>query len=39
VAAQSTLVVFKGGSEVTRLGGETATDKLKAALVVAARAS
>lgn len=39
VAAQSTLVVFKGGSEVARVGGETATDKLKAALVVAAKAS
>lgn len=39
VAAQSTLVVFKGSNEVARLGGETATDKLKAALVVAAKAS
>ena len=39
VAAQSTLVVFKGGNEVARVGGETATEKLKAALVVAAKAS
>lgn len=39
VAAQSTLVVFKGSNEVARVGGETATDKLKAALVVAAKAS
>ncbi len=39
VAAQSTLVVFKGPSEVARVGGETATDKLRAALSAAAKAS
>lgn len=39
VAAQSTLVVFKGNNEVARVGGETATDKLKGALVVATKAS
>ena len=39
VAAQSTLVVFKGNNEVARVGGETATDKLKSALVVATKAS
>ncbi len=35
VRAQSTLVVFKGSQEVARVGGETATDKLKAALAKA----
>lgn len=39
VAAQSTLVVFKGSAEVARVGGETATDKLRAALTAAAKAS
>jgi len=39
VAAQSTLVVFKGSNEVARVGGETATDKLKTALAVAAKAT
>ena len=35
VRAQSTLVVFKGSQEVARLGGDTATDKLKSALAKA----
>jgi thiol:disulfide interchange protein len=39
VAAQSTLVVFRGPSEVARVGGETATDKLRSALSAAAKAS
>ena len=39
VAAQSTLVVFKGSKEVARVGGDTETDKLKTALTVAAKAS
>lgn len=35
VAAQSTIVVFKGQSEVARVGGDTAVDKIKAALAKA----
>lgn len=35
VRAQSLLVVFKGNKETTRQGGETAPDKLKAALLTA----
>lgn len=33
VRAQSTIVVFKGKTEVTRNGGDTAADKIKATLV------
>lgn len=35
VRAQSTLLVFKGNRETARQGGETAPDKLKAALLTA----
>lgn len=38
VAAQSTLVVFKGPTEVARVGGETAADKLRTALFAATKA-
>lgn len=35
VRAQSTLVVFKGNQEVARVGGDTETSKIKAALAKA----
>lgn len=38
VPAQSTLLVFRGGTEVARVGGETSADKLRAALIAAVRA-
>lgn len=35
VRAQSVVVIFKGGKETARLGGETKADKIKAALLTA----
>jgi thiol:disulfide interchange protein len=35
VRSQSVIIVFRGNQETTRVGGETRTDKLKAALLTA----